>query len=136
MARRENIFLLLLQFQHGYVTLLRQEIASSDVTVRAILREHFLRETGHERGPAATVRGLCRGACRGDWARGSGGAIARLLPGPAAAGGAQERRADRGGDGTGPGFGQAPVIAAFRRQRAVVERAGSQPGPGAGPAAH
>src|ERR1044071_4081626 len=56
--------------------LLRQEIASSDVTVDATLREHFLGETGHERGPAATVHGLCRGACRGDWARGSGGAVA------------------------------------------------------------
>jgi hypothetical protein len=38
--------------------LLRQEIASSDVTVRATLREHFLGETGHERGPAGTVYGL------------------------------------------------------------------------------
>ena len=41
------------------------------------------------------------------------------------AGRAQERRADRGGDGAGPGRGPAPVAAAFRRQRAVVGRAGS-----------
>src|SRR3954463_9592810 len=41
------------------LVLLRQEVASSGVTVRATLREHFLRETGHERGPAGTVRGLC-----------------------------------------------------------------------------
>ncbi|MGD9618272.1 MAG: peptidoglycan DD-metalloendopeptidase family protein, partial [Alphaproteobacteria bacterium] len=39
--------------------LLRQEIASSDVTVRATLREDFLGGTGHERGSAGTVRGLC-----------------------------------------------------------------------------
>jgi len=41
------------------LVLLRQEVASSGVTVRATLREHFLRETGHERGPAGAVRGLC-----------------------------------------------------------------------------
>src|SRR3954454_21333005 len=56
--------------------LLRQEIARSDVTVRATLREHFLRETGHERGPAGTVYGLRRGAGRGDRACRSGGAVA------------------------------------------------------------
>ena len=58
------------------IILLRQEIASSDVTVQATLREHFLGETGHERGPAGTVRDLCRGTGRGDWACGSGRAIA------------------------------------------------------------
>jgi hypothetical protein len=30
-------------------------VASSGVTFRATLREHFLGETGHERGPAETV---------------------------------------------------------------------------------
>src|SRR6185312_3701188 len=108
----------------------------SDVTVGATLREHFLGETGYERGPAGTVYGLCRGTGRGDRACRSGGAVARLLPGLAAAGRAQERRADRGGNGAGAGLGQAPVVAAFRRQRAMVERAGSQPDPGADPAAH
>ena len=56
--------------------LLRQEIGRSDVTVRATLREHFLGETGHERGPAGTVYGLRRGAGRGDRACRSGGAVA------------------------------------------------------------
>src|SRR4029079_16551924 len=72
--------------------LLRQEIAGSDVTVRATLREHFLGETGHERGSAGTVYGLHRGAGRGDWACRSGGAVARLLPGPAATRRERERR--------------------------------------------
>src|SRR3954469_5696482 len=99
----------------SHLFLLRQEIVSSDVTVRATLREHFLGETGHEQGAAGTVRGLCRGARRGDRACGSGGAVARLLPGLAAAGRAQERRADRGGNGARAGLGQAPVVAAFRR---------------------
>src|SRR4051812_35190181 len=63
-------------FPDSAVVLLRQEIASYGVTVRATLREHFLGETGHERGPAGTVRGLCRGTRRGDWACGSGRAIA------------------------------------------------------------
>src|SRR3954469_4606428 len=58
------------------LVLLRQEIASYGVTVRATLREHFLGETGHERGPAGTVRGLCRGPRRGDWAGGWARAIA------------------------------------------------------------
>src|SRR5690348_1692319 len=58
------------------LVLLRQENASSDVTVRATLREHFLGETGHERGPAGTVYGLPRGAGRGDRACGSGRAVA------------------------------------------------------------
>src|SRR3954453_13036358 len=89
--------------------LLRQEIVSSDVTVRATLREHFLGETGHEQGAAGTVRGLCRGAPGGDRAWGSGGAVARLFPGLAAAGGAQVRGADRGGNGARAGLGQAPV---------------------------
>src|SRR3954447_13995053 len=56
--------------------LLRHEIASSGVTVRATLREHFLGETGHERGSAGTVYGLRRGARRGDRACRSGGAVA------------------------------------------------------------
>ena len=56
--------------------LLRHEIAISGVTVRATLREHFLWETGHERGPAGTVYGLCRGAGRGDRTCRSGGAVA------------------------------------------------------------
>ena len=43
-----------------HLVLLRQEIASSGVTFRATLREHFLGEKGHERGPAGTVYGLCR----------------------------------------------------------------------------
>ncbi len=63
-------------FSHIGLVLLRQEIARSDVTVRATLREHFLGETGHERGPAGTVYGLRRGAGRGDWACGSGRAVA------------------------------------------------------------
>src|SRR3954466_8967454 len=54
-------------------------------------------------------------------------------PGLAAAGRAQERGADRGGNGAGPGLGPAPVVAAFRRQRAVVERTGSRPDTGADP---
>src|SRR4051794_24825444 len=58
------------------VILLRQEIAGSDVTVGATLREHFLGETGHERGPAGTVYGPRRGAGRGDRACRSGGAVA------------------------------------------------------------
>src|SRR4051794_36326267 len=59
-----------------HIVLLRQEIASSDVTVRVTLREHFLGETGHERGPAGTVYGLPQGTGRGDRACGSGGAVA------------------------------------------------------------
>src|SRR4051812_49349304 len=74
------------RFSRIGIVLLRQEIASYGVTVRATLRVHFLGETGHERGPAGTVRGLCRGTRRGDWACGSGRAIAWLLPGLAAAG--------------------------------------------------
>src|SRR3954467_14714801 len=46
------------------------------------------------------------------------------------AGGARGGGADRGGDGAGPGLSQAPVAAAFRRQCAVVGRAGSQPDTG------
>ena len=44
------------------------------------------------------------------------------------AGRAQERRADGGGDGAGAGVGPASIAAAFRRQRAVVGRAGSGQG--------
>src|SRR4051794_39019 len=62
--------------QEAGLVLLRQEIASSGVTVRATLREHFLWETGHERGPAGTVYGLCRCADRGDRACRSGRAVA------------------------------------------------------------
>ena len=54
-----------------------------------------------------------------------------LLPGER-----KERRADRCSDGAGPGLGQAPVAAAFPRQRAVVGRAGSQPDTGIDPADH
>src|SRR3954468_212712 len=64
------------EYINRYLVLLRQEIARSDVTVRATLREHFLGETGHERGSAGTVYGLRRGAGRGDWACRSGGAVA------------------------------------------------------------
>src|SRR4051794_3721368 len=45
------------------------------VTIQATLKRVVLGGTGHERGPAETVRGLCRGTRRGDRARGSGGAI-------------------------------------------------------------
>ena len=38
-----------LKLLDGNLILLRQEIASSGVTFRATLREHFLGETGHER---------------------------------------------------------------------------------------
>ena len=60
----------------GLVSLTGREIASSGVTVRATLKRVVLGGTGHERGPAGTVRGLCRGAGRGDWACGSGRAVA------------------------------------------------------------
>ena len=43
----------------NFLLLLRQETASTGVIVQAILREHFRRETGHERGSAGTVYGLC-----------------------------------------------------------------------------
>ena len=52
----------------------------------------------------------------------------------AAAGRAQERRADGGGNGAGPVCGEAPVVVAFRRQGAVVGRAGAHQGARAGPA--
>ena len=55
--------------------------------------------------------------CERDRPRGSGGAVAGLLHGPADAGRAQERRADGGGDGAGAGGGPASVAAAFRRRR-------------------
>src|SRR4051794_32814997 len=64
----------------------------------------------------------------GDRACGSGGTVARLSPRTADAGRAQERRADRSGDSTSAGLGQAPIAAAFRRQRGMVGRAG--PGEG------
>src|SRR3954447_15962857 len=118
------------------LVLLRQKIASSGVTVRSTLKRVVFEGTGHERGPAGTGRGLCQCACRGAWACRSGGGLAGSLPGPAAARRTQERRADRGGNGAGPGLGQAPIAAAFRCQRALVERAGSQPDPGADPADH
>src|SRR3954462_5763403 len=63
----------------GFLILLRHEIASSGVTVRATLRQHFLGESGHERGSAGTVYGLRRGARRGDRACRSGEAGAWLL---------------------------------------------------------
>ena len=47
------------------IVLLRQEIARSEVTVGATLREHFLGETGHERGSAnmAMIQGsVCPGS--------------------------------------------------------------------------
>src|SRR3954470_23403827 len=103
-----------------YLFLLRQKLASSGVTVRDTLKKRGLWGTGHERGSAGTVWRLCRCARRGDRTCGSGGAVTGLLPGPAAAGRTQERGADRGGNGAGTGLGPASVIAAFRRQRAVV----------------
>src|SRR4051794_20409427 len=71
-----NVKLHTLTRLNSFVVLLRQEIGRSDVTVRATLREHFLGETGHERGPAGTVYGLRRGAGGGDRACRSGGAVA------------------------------------------------------------
>src|SRR4051794_8081800 len=118
------------------LVLLRQKLVSCGVNFRDILKKRCVEGTGHERGPTGTVWRLCRGARRSDRARGSNGAVEGLLPGLAAAGRAQERRADRGGNSAGPGLGQAPVAAAFRRQCAVVERAGPQPDPGADPADH
>src|SRR5688572_1406752 len=63
-------------FEGRQLILLRQAIASSGVTFRATLRERFLGETGHERGAAGTVCGLCRCADRGDRTCRSGGAVA------------------------------------------------------------
>src|SRR3954453_22799433 len=118
------------------VNLTASEACKLWVAIRATLKKRCVEGTGHERGPTGTVWRLCRGARRSDRARGSGRAVAGLLPGLAAAGRAQERRADRGGDGAGTGLGQAPVVAAFRRQRAVVGRAGPQPNTGIDPADH
>src|SRR4051794_26595302 len=110
----------LVEYKQRILILLRQKFVSSGVNFRDTLKKRCVEGTGHERGPTGTVWRLYRGARRSGRARGSNGAVAGLLPGLAAAGRTQERRADRGGDGAGPSFSQAPVVAAFRRQRAVV----------------
>src|SRR4051794_41888347 len=96
-----------LSLTRNRVVLLRQKLASSGVDVRDTLKRCGLWGTGHERGSAGTVWRLCRGARRGDRACRSGGAVAGLLPGPAAAGGGQEGRGRRGGRGGGGGAGPA-----------------------------
>src|SRR4051794_6797986 len=68
------------------LVLLRQKRVSSGVNFRDTLKKRCVEGTGHERGPTGTVWRLCRGAGRSDWARGSNGAVAGLLPGLAAAG--------------------------------------------------
>ena len=73
--------------------------------------------------------------CRRDGARGAGGPDTRLLLGAAAGLRAQERGADRGGDGPQRDQREASVAAAFSRQGRVVRREGARQGARSGAAA-
>jgi hypothetical protein len=85
------------------------------------------------RGAAREFRGRVGGCHR---ARRSGQALAGPLHGPSHAGGAQERRAARGGDRALPGSGSASVVASFRCAVALVGCEGAREGFGADAALH
>src|SRR3954464_15680348 len=78
-------------------------------------------------GQQSALFGLRREADGGDWSCRSSGAASRLLHGLADAGREEERRADRRRDRTGSGWGPAPVLAALRRECALVGRGGAEP---------
>jgi hypothetical protein len=86
MADASTAIMIIREYLSAKLILLRQKFASSGVNFRDTLKKRCVEGTGHERGPTGTVWCLCRGACGGDRARGSNGAVTGLLPGLAAAG--------------------------------------------------